>query len=102
MLEGEGRGKRSKVSRRVARIVPSVLPDDERLEHTADRLYHVRSKCLHEGATQVEDEDIKTAYRFVGAIITAFLTKNPFCTCENLSKVLDNIREPESEFVYSI
>lgn len=102
LLEGEALGKRSKLSRRVARIVQSVQSDTEGVEEMADRLYQVRSECLHAGRTQVEDDDIRTAYGFVDAVITAFLTKNPFCNCESLAKVLDHIRDTEDELVYSI
>jgi hypothetical protein len=101
IVASETMGKRRKLAKRVAQIVPTVQPNALRVEQTADRLYQVRSECLHEGATQVEDDDIKTAYGFVDAIITSFLTKDPFCKCENLNKVLNTLREPE-EFAYAI
>ena len=101
IVEGETMGKRVKLAKRVSQIVPMVQPNALRVKETADWLYHVRSECLHEGASQVDDDDIKAAYGFVDAIITAFLTKEPFCKCQNLEKVLDILREPE-EFTYTI
>ncbi len=94
-------GKRSKLSKRVAAILKCVRTDTN-IEETADRLYQVRSECLHEGATQVEKDDIETAFFYVDGIIAAFLTKEPFCKFANLAEVLDAIREPEGPFIYTI
>jgi len=93
--ESDTSGKRSKLSRRVARIAQRLRPGTQGIQETADRLYQVRSECLHEGATQVEDDDIRLAYNHVDAVITAFLTTDPFCGCESVRAVLAAIRDPD-------
>jgi hypothetical protein len=62
-----------------------------------DRLYRVRSKCLHEGVTQVEREDVELAHSFVDAVITTYLITDPFCNCPSLEAVLSILEPPPGE-----
>ena len=73
--------------------------DDPR--QNVDRLYRVRSKCLHEGITQVERDDVEFPHSLVDAVITRYLTSDPFRTCSSLEAVL-NILEPPPGETYEI
>jgi hypothetical protein len=101
MGEHESLGKRSKLSRRVARIASGLWAPGTDLEQLADALYRLRSECLHEGRTQVDKEDVEAAYGLVGAVVAAFLTKEPYCRCRTLKEVLD-LLEPVCELTYEI
>jgi hypothetical protein len=94
MGPSESLGKRSKVSKRVARVVSAVRPDANGVEEKADELYRLRSECLHEGLTQIEETEVNTAYDFVAAVIQAYMTKEPYCKCPDLAAVLCAIEPP--------
>ncbi len=101
MGEHESLGKKAKLSQRVGRFVSDVHPKRTGVAATAEKLYRLRSECLHEGVTQVEEDDIETAYHFVAAIFQAYLTKEPYCKCPNLAAVLA-LAEPVCEPSYEI
>ncbi len=97
----ESLGKRSKLSHRVGRIVSACYLDGGDHTSAASELYRVRSECLHEGVTQVEDGVVNTAYDFVTAVVLAYLTTEPYRNCLDLSAVLA-LDEPECELSYEI
>ena len=66
MGEHESLGKRSKLSRRVARIASCLWPEGTDLVQLADGVYRLRSECLHAGRTQVDEPEVGAApERFV-------------------------------------
>jgi hypothetical protein len=101
MGEHESLGKRSKLSKRAGKIVSDMRPGVPDLNQAADDLYRLRSECLHQGRTQIEDSDVTMAYTFVSDIIAAFLAKEPYCKCQTLTEVL-GLLEPVCELTYEI
>ena len=64
MGEHESLGKRSKLARRVGRIVSEMWPAAPDPLRAADDLYRLRSECLHQGLTQVGEDAVKLAFSF--------------------------------------
>jgi len=101
LCEHEALGKRSKLSSRVGRLVASVPRRAADAAVQADRLYIIRNRCLHDGMTQVDDADIELAHHLVDVVITALLTKEPYCASASLANVLALI-EPSQGPGYEI
>jgi hypothetical protein len=97
----ESRGKRSKLSKRAARVIATIAPSAQNPLEMGDRLYQLRSECLHDGWTHVDKSDVQAAFFFVDAIITAYLTKEPFCKCQETEQLLVLV-EPKSGLSYEI
>ena len=100
----ESLGKRSKLSVRVSQIVSRIQTNFTRHEIwvKADNLYHIRSECLHDGETQVDESDVQlTRIDFADTIVAAFLNE-PFSKCVDLKEVLDTIGDIPQGLSYSI
>ncbi len=92
LQEDEARGKKAKLSRRVATVVQELVPEYQTAETDATDLYRLRSECLHEGLAQIEEKEITKAYQFVDWLVTVFLTCDPYCesaTFEDLICAID-------------
>ncbi|MFO0806733.1 MAG: hypothetical protein U0791_26810 [Gemmataceae bacterium] len=101
MGKSEFIGKKSKFSKRIGRIILSLYPSDVNCEKDAHDVYRLRSECLHEGATRVERADVMRAFHFVTTVIKAYLTTEPYRSCNSIQDVLD-LLEPPSGLTYEI
>ena len=104
MLIGEFEtiGKRSKVSRRAARLAAATKSEVGSLTaNEAERLYRLRSECVHAGSMSIEESDVELAFHFVSVTIRAFLSRPPFCDKVALGDIL-GLLDPPAEFAYQI
>lgn len=92
--EHESKGKKPKISSRLAATVALLGRSSSQAANDGTRLYALRSEVLHSGSTEVTCADVLLAFDYVTMIVTTFLTSPALSSCKTLTDVLA-ILKPE-------
>ncbi len=91
ILESESLGKRSKLANRIDLLTRNSVESQESVFCLADKMYQLRSECVHAGLLEVEDDALKTFVRLVSQTIAAIVGKCPFSSMNDLSEIIAHI-----------
>jgi hypothetical protein len=86
--ESESVGKKSKLARRISKLVADSEAGAQGLATEVEELYKTRSECIHAGLVDVEKAEIDRAVRFVTKTVEALLTRPPYSSANALEDIL--------------
>ncbi len=92
--ESESTGKKSKLAKRVSRLIATSDAEVPGLAREIEEVYKTRSECVHAALVDVEKAEIDRVVRLVTKTVKGILTKPPFNTANSLADILSLIAPP--------
>jgi len=92
--ESESAGKKTKLARRVSKLIAESDADAQGRVKEMEELYKARSECIHAGLVDVEKAELEKAVRFITKTVEALLTRAPYSTANALEDILAQIDPP--------
>jgi hypothetical protein len=89
--ESESAGKKTKLARRISRLLATTDEERSSLVEEGEELYRNRSECVHGGGIEVEAAVLSRAVRLLARTIEAVVSKPPYSTATTLGEILDRI-----------
>jgi hypothetical protein len=95
-------GKKVKLARRGAALARHASRDPDELPGRIENLYRMRSQSLHDGFTNIDEDDIRFAHELTSLVIESMLENPAYAACESLQELVALIDPTEQPFCYII